>query len=233
MPIFRLSHHLEFPDPRLAEEGLLAVGGDLSVERLVLAYSKGIFPWFSEGEPILWWSPDTRMVITPQSLRVSRRLQRTLRAGKFHLRIDTAFIEVIRACAAAPRPGQDGTWILPEMIAAYSALHEAGYAHSVETWSGDTLVGGLYGVSLGAAFFGESMFSKTADASKAALVTLVQTCAARGIHWVDCQLTTPHLRNMGGVEMPRADFLRRLHIAMTYPTQRGSWRAADSAADIV
>ena len=227
MPVFQLSRRLEFPPPALAEEGLLAVGGDLSVNRLLLAYSLGIFPWFSEGEPILWWSPDPRMVITPGTLRVSRRLARTLRQGKFRFTVDTHFPEVIRACAEASRPDQDGTWIVPAMQEAYVALHHAGFAHSFEVWQGKDLAGGLYGVSLGAAFFGESMFSRVADASKAALVRLVQACVARGIGLIDCQMSTPHLQSMGGVELPRPEFLDRLRGAIAAPTHRGRWEEED------
>ena len=171
MPIFRLPREVVFPDPSLAEpDGLLAVGGDLSPERLLRAYAEGIFPWFNEGSPILWWSPDPRLVLFPDELHVSSSLARTLRRGRYRVTADQAFGRVIRACSWTERPGQDGTWITDEMIAAYEELHRLGFAHSFEAWSGETLAGGLYGVSLGGAFFGESMFSERADASKAAFV---------------------------------------------------------------
>lgn len=228
MGIYELNAHLWFPHPQCAEEGLLAVGGDLSPQRLVLAYSRGIFPWYSEGEPILWWSPDPRMIITTESLHVSRRFARSLKQGKFELRIDTAFRQVMQSCARVPRPGQHGTWILPEMVVAYCRLHEAGLAHSVEIWIEGTLKGGLYGLSLGGAFFGESMFSLVPDASKAAMVHLVEQCRLRGIHLIDCQVANPHLTRMGGVEIPRVQFLERLKEALQQPTQPGPWQVLKS-----
>jgi len=224
MPVFRLTHDIIFPPPHLAEDGLLAVGGDLSRERLLLAYGNGIFPWYSEEQPLLWWSPDPRMIITPGGFHCSRSLRRTLKQAVFTLTMDTAFAEVINACAEVPRLGQDGTWITPEMREAYVDLHEAGYAHSVECWREGRLAGGLYGVSLGAAFFGESMFSLASDASKAALARLVWQLEAWGIRLVDCQTTTPHLKRMGGREVPRAVFLNMLRKAMTHPTRQGKWR---------
>ena len=223
MPIFRLGPELAFPPPELAEDGLLAVGGDLRIERLLLAYRNGIFPWYSAGEPILWWSPDPRMVIDPAGLHVSKRLQRRLRQQTFRLTADQAFAEVLDACAGVPRPGQSGTWITRAMRRAYVQLHEAGYAHSVEAWQGDDLVGGLYGVSLGGAFFGESMFHRTADASKAAMAALCAHACATGIDLIDCQVSTPHLVRLGGYEMPRAAFLGRLRIVLERPSQAGAW----------
>ncbi|HNR29850.1 MAG TPA: leucyl/phenylalanyl-tRNA--protein transferase [Candidatus Hydrogenedentes bacterium] len=230
MPIFRLTRDLAFPPPELAEEGLLAVGGDLSPERLLLAYRCGIFPWYSDGEPILWWSPNPRMVIFSEQLHVSRRLARVLRQGKFRFTADAAFAEVIRGCAKATRPRERGTWITRDMIAAYTQLHEQGYAHSVEAWHEGRLAGGIYGVSLGACFFGESMFTRVTDASKAAITTLARQCARWGISVIDCQLPNPHLRRLGGVAMPRAQFLRRLEEALEGSTRQGRWRLDDDLA---
>ena len=224
MPIFRLSRQPIFPDPELAEpDGLLAVGGDLSVERLLAAYAAGVFPWYSERLPVLWWSPDPRLVLLPEELHVSRSLRRTLRSGRFQVRADTAFERVIRRCAGQARPGQDGTWITPEMIEAYLRLHRRGFAHSFEAWQGDALAGGLYGVSLGAAFFGESMFADHPDASKAAFVRSVEWLAAREVQLVDCQVKTAHLQRFGAREIPRREFLERLRQALRRPTLRGKW----------
>ena len=224
MPLFRLPRQPVFPDPDLAEpDGLLAAGGDLSAERLVAAYAAGIFPWYSEGLPILWWSPDPRLVLFPAELHVSRSLRRTLRTGRFQVRADTAFERVIRRCAGQSRPGQDGTWITPEMIQAYLRLHRRGVAHSFEAWDGEGLGGGLYGVSLGAAFFGESMFADRPDASKVAFVRSVEWLAARGFQLVDCQVRTAHLERLGAREIPRREFLERLGRALERPTLRGRW----------
>ena len=176
MPIFKLTNELIFPSPHLAEEdGLLAIGGDLSEARLLLAYSMGIFPWYSEGDPILWWSTDPRLVLFPEDLKVSRSLNQTLRKGIFNITFDEAFEEVIRNCASVHSKADGGTWITDDMMDAYIDLHHAGYAHSVESWFEGKLAGGLYGISIGSAFFGESMFAKKSDASKAAFVTLVTT----------------------------------------------------------
>lgn len=225
MPVFRLSAEPIFPDPELAEpDGLLAVGGDLSLKRLLRAYGVGIFPWYSEGTPILWWSPDPRLVLLPDELHVSRSLRRTLRSSRYAVRSDTAFEQVIRCCAEKTRPGQDGTWIVPEMVEAYLALHHHGYAHSIEAWEGDTLAGGLYGVSLGAVFFGESMFADRADASKVAFATLIEWLRAREFELVDCQVTTTHLVRFGAREMCRREFLDRLVLALERPTMRGNWQ---------
>ncbi len=224
MPVYRLSADLTFPPARLAvPEGLLAVGGDLSLPRLRAAYARGIFPWYSEGEPILWWSPDPRLVLYPDALNVSRRLERTLRGRRFRITLDRAFGRVIRACAKTPRAAQDGTWITADMIAAYIALHEAGYAHSVETWRDGRLTGGLYGVSLGRCFFGESMFHRVSDASTVALVTLVRQLAAWDFDLVDCQVTTDHLIRLGAREIPRRRFLAELAGSLKHPTRRGVW----------
>ena len=225
MPVYRLSAAPIFPPPEHADpDGLLAVGGDLSPGRLLQAYRQGIFPWYDEpGGPILWWSPDPRLVLEPASLRVSRSLARRLKQGAFEVRFDTAFAEVIRACAGAVRPGQDGTWITPEMQAAYIHLHDLGFAHSAESWAGGELVGGLYGLSLGDCFFGESMFSRRTDASKVAFATLVRRLEADGTTLIDCQVTSEHLISLGAVEVPRSEFARRLAAAMERPTRRGPW----------
>jgi leucyl/phenylalanyl-tRNA---protein transferase len=223
--IFRLDRRLVFPSPDLAEEGgLLAVGGDLRPERLVLAYAQGIFPWYNEDTPILWHSPDPRMVLRAGEIQVGRSLSKTIRRGTYAVRLDTAFRAVVEACAAAPRPGQDGTWIVPEMIDAYAELHRRGVAHSAEAWQDGELVGGLYGVSLGAAFFGESMFARAPDASKVAFVTLVRQLARWGIELVDCQVRTPHLARFGASEWPRPRFLTALAEAVEAPTRLGPWR---------
>jgi leucyl/phenylalanyl-tRNA--protein transferase len=222
--VFRLPREPIFPDPALAEpDGLLAVGGDLSPKRLLTAYAGGIFPWFSDDAPILWWSPNPRLVLEPAELHVPRSLRRTLKSGEFTIRSDTAFEQVIRRCAGKPRPGQSGTWITEDMVAAYVALHRLGYAHSFEAWRGGTLAGGLYGVSLGAAFFGESMFADQPDASKAAFARSVEWLASRGVELVDCQVTTAHLLRFGAKEMARPEFLMRLERALTRPTLSGKW----------
>jgi len=222
--VYRLGPEAVFPDPALAEpDGLLAVGGDLSPERLLSAYAEGIFPWYDERSPILWWSPDPRLVLEPERLHVSRSLRRTLRRGVYRVTADRAFDEVIRHCAERPRPGQLGTWITQEMISAYGRLHRLGLAHSFEAWEGELLVGGLYGVSLGAAFFGESMFSDRPDASKVAFVRSVEWLAARGIGLVDCQVRTEHLQSLGAREIRRSEFLARLSRALEAPTTLGRW----------
>jgi leucyl/phenylalanyl-tRNA--protein transferase len=224
MPIYRLGREPVFPDPEHAEEdGLLAVGGDLSPDRLLTAYARGIFPWFDDESPILWWSPDPRLILEPAWLHVPTSLRRTLRRGRFRITADTAFPQVIRRCAERARPGQRGTWITPEMRAAYVRLHELGFAHSFEAWEGEALVGGLYGISLGSAFFGESMFSDRPDASKAAFVTSVEWLAARGVELIDCQVRTDHLVRFGAREVPRREFLSRLERALRATTQRGRW----------
>jgi len=202
--------------------GLLCAGADLSVPRLLSAYRHGIFPWYSGGEPILWWSPDPRMVLRCDELRVSRSLAKSQRNRRYSIRVDSAFSEVLSGCAA-PRPGQAGTWLEDEMRRAYLELHRAGYAHSVETWRGEELVGGLYGVSIGRMFFGESMFSRSTDASKVALVGLVEALRDRGVPLVDCQMKTPLLASLGAREMPRDAFLRELDRLVNYPQLPGRW----------
>jgi leucyl/phenylalanyl-tRNA--protein transferase len=190
-------------------DGLLAVGGTLSPERLIAAYEQGIFPWYSGDQPVLWWSPDPRAVLFPQEFHVSRSLRRRMRTSGFETRIDTTFGAVIRECAA-PRAAGDGTWLTPGMIAAYTRLHELGHAHSFETWHGERLVGGLYGVRLGRVFFGESMFSRAPDASKIALARVVDEALASGVVLIDCQIPSPHLQSLGSREIPRQAFLALL-----------------------
>jgi len=189
--------------------GLLAAGGALSPTWLLAAYRRGIFPWYAEGEPLLWWSPDPRMVLFPNEIRIRRSLRKVLRQQRFEVRFDTAFAQVVRACAA-PREDSPGTWITPAMQQAYIRMHELGYAHSVEAWNADELVGGLYGLALGRAFFGESMFSRRSDASKICLVHLTKFLESRNFGMIDCQMTTPHLLSMGAREIPREAFCRRL-----------------------
>lgn len=202
--------------------GLLVSGGDLSMAILLDAYRHGIFPWFNPGEPILWWSPDPRMVLEPGAIRVTRSLAKRLRNGGFELRVDSAFIEVMRACAA-PRDGAAGTWISPAMVAAYLRLHQAGYAHSIETWREGQLVGGLYGVAIGRMFYGESMFSREADASKVALVRLCRQLQRWQFGLIDCQMETPHLASMGARTLPRAEFCARVADLVNLPHLSGSW----------
>jgi leucyl/phenylalanyl-tRNA--protein transferase len=225
MPIYRLIQEVIFPPPEHAESnGLLAVGGDLSPERLLEAYRVGIFPWYSDDQPILWWSPDPRLVLDLEQFRPSRRLLRTLRQEKFAITCDDAFADVIAACARVSRPGQNGTWITPEMEEAYINLHGIGYAHSVETWLDGKLAGGIYGVSLGKAFFGESMFHFASDASKVALAALVANLKQWGFHFLDAQMRTEHMVRFGAQEISRRIFLKRLRAALRYPTKRGKWR---------
>lgn len=225
MPVFALDADLVFPHPELADpSGLLAVGGDLRPERLLLGYRTGIFPWYDEGMPLLWHSPDPRMVLPVDELRLARSLRKSLRKRPYTLRLDTAFREVITACASVPRPGQEGTWITDEMIDAYVELFDMGFAHSAEAWQEGELVGGLYGVSLGAIFFGESMFARADDASKIAFATLLGQLRRWGIDTVDCQVYTDHLARFGAREIPRRAFLERLSDALRADTLRGPWR---------
>ncbi|MEE2703116.1 MAG: leucyl/phenylalanyl-tRNA--protein transferase [Myxococcota bacterium] len=224
MPVFELGSSYVFPAPDLAEpDGLLAIGGGLEPDRLLVAYAAGIFPWYSEGQPILWHSPDPRMVLRPRELKISKSMMRTLRHVTLEIRCDTAFREVIHECAAIPRPYQTGTWITPEMIDAYADLYERGLAHSVEAWLDDRMVGGLYGVALGGCFFGESMFSIERDASKVAFVQLVQQLVDWNFDLIDCQVYTDHLASMGAVEMARGKFLRLLRTSLQRETRRGPW----------
>lgn len=202
--------------------GLLAAGGDLSPQRLIKAYRCGIFPWFNEGDPILWWSPDPRMVLFPGELKISRSLRKTLKKANYTIRADSAFGQVVQACAA-PRKQRPGTWIHDEMIAAYTALHEMGMAHSIETWMEDELVGGLYGVAQGKMFFGESMFSRTTDASKVAFVHLVGYLERRGFKMIDCQMKTAHLASFGAREISRKEFSLKLKELVNYPERVDKW----------
>jgi leucyl/phenylalanyl-tRNA--protein transferase len=226
MPVYLLGHDLVFPPPEAAApEGIVAVGGDVSPERLVLAYSQGIFPWPVRGYPLLWFSPDPRFVLDLGAVHVARSLRKSLRRGQYEIRFDTAFDEVIGRCAAAYRPGQEGTWITPELERGYRKLSELGYAHSIEAFDeGGALVGGLYGVAFGRAFFGESMFSHAPDASKIAFITLLGHLSALGYRFVDCQVHTDHLARFGAQNWPRARFLTALREALSHPTESGRWR---------
>lgn len=226
-----------FPAPEHAlpePNGLLALGGDLSPPRLLAAYRNGIFPWYAQGQPILWWSPDPRGVFLPGEVHLSRSLRRRLRRGDHHVTLDRAFEDVITGCAA-PRPGQDGTWITREMVRAYVDLHELGHAHSLEVWQGERLAGGIYGVSLGAAFFGESMFTRSTDASKIALATLTAQLWQWGFHFLDCQMVNPHLEALGARALPRGDYLRRLERATATPLSvlDGQTGALDASLDVM
>jgi leucyl/phenylalanyl-tRNA--protein transferase len=225
MPVFRLGREVVFPHPEQSDpSGLLAVGGDLSPERLLLAYASGIFPWYSEDQPILWHSPDPRSVLRAADLHVPRSLAKTIRGGRFELRLDTAFERVIRGCAEAPRPDAGGgTWITPDMLAAYCELHRLGFAHSAEAFAGGRLVGGLYGVSLGSIFFGESMFAREPDASKVAFVALVRQLLRWNFDLIDCQQQTRHLARFGAVLWPRRCYLDALARCIERPTRRGAW----------
>jgi leucyl/phenylalanyl-tRNA--protein transferase len=221
---------LHFPPVDSASpEGLLAVGGDLRPERLLEAYRHGIFPWYSDDQPILWWSPDPRTVLFPDKLHVSRSLKRSLRPGLFNVTFDRCFRDVMKHCAG-PRPQypDGGTWITVEMLEAYTTLHELGYAHSVETWQEGQLVGGLYGVALGGAFFAESMFTKVDDASKVALISLVRQLQAWGFRLIDCQQSSPHVMAFGAEDIPRCDFLEHLAAALMFPDRRGRWESGAS-----
>ncbi len=224
MPVFQLTEKIIFPPPELAEEnGLLAVGGDLSTERLLLAYSKGIFPWYSAGEPILWWSPSPRLVIFPDEFKVPKRLARFIKQQKYKVTMDHAFGQVITACASAADRQEKGTWIDRDMVESYTRLHELGYAHSVECWMDDELVGGLYGIALGKIFFGESMFSRQSNASKVAFVYLAEKLLERGFDLIDCQLKTEHLMQFGAREISGNEFQDHLAHGVSLAT-RGKWQ---------
>jgi leucyl/phenylalanyl-tRNA--protein transferase len=225
VPLYRLTGELRFPAPEEAEpSGLLAIGGDLGSKRLLLAYSMGIFPWYEDGLPILWHSPDPRMILLPAELRISRSLRKAMRDRRFEIGLDGGFEAVVRACARTPRGGQDGTWITDEMIEAYLQLFELGYAHCAEARLGGELVGGLYGVSLGGCFFGESMFATYTDASKVAFATLVAQLARWEFDLIDCQIHTDHLARFGATEWPRGRFLSVLEQSLAKKTRRGRWR---------
>lgn len=225
-PVFSLGPGPAFPDPRFPDgEGLLAVGGDLSVPRLLNAYRLGVFPWYAEGTPILWWSPPRRAILLPGDEHLSRSTRRALARRPFEVRVDTRFDDVVERCAGVERPGQDGTWITPEIRAGYGALHREGYAHSFEAWRDGELRGGLYGVSLGAAFFGESMFSLESYASRAAFAALCRRAWSWGFHLIDGQVANPNLRDLGARVVDRDAFLARLAQALETPTRRGPWTA--------
>ena len=225
MPVYRLGREPVFPNPEEADpSGLLAVGGDLEPERLLLAYSVGIFPWYEEGQPLLWHSPDPRLVLQPSSLRIARSLRKTLASGRYRVRLDSAFPEVIGACAQTRRRDQRGTWITRDMIDAYVRLHELGFAHSAEAWEGEELVGGLYGVSIGGAFFGESMFFRRPDASKVAFVSLARQLERWAFDLIDCQVHTHHLERFGAELWPRRRYLEVLGGSVRRQTRRGRWR---------
>jgi leucyl/phenylalanyl-tRNA--protein transferase len=226
---FLLTEELDFPPVHLADEhGLLAIGGDLSVERLLMAYRAGIFPWpWYDGMPMFWWAPDPRYVLYPAELHVGKTLRARARTAGYEVRYDTAFEAVIRGCSEAPRPGQEGTWITEEMIDGFVALHEAGWAHSAEAWEDGELVGGLYGVAIGGLFCGESMFTRRPDASKVAFVTLVRRLEAEGFAMIDCQLETDHLRRFGARDIPREQYMQELAIALERDDHTGSWADGD------
>ena len=223
-----------FPPLELAltePNGLLCAGGDLSPQRILSAYSRGIFPWYAKGEPILWWSPDPRMVLHPSEFKISRSLRKTLRHGAYEVRLDSDFPAVIRACAKSRRRGQHGTWITAEMQSAYCTLHELGFAHSVETWVENTLVGGLYGIAIGKMFYGESMFSHATDASKIALAHLARFLDRNGFGLIDCQMNTPHLASLGAREVPRQEFIARLQALTAIPPLHSRWPSDGARTD--
>jgi len=224
VPVFLLSDTIEFPPPHLAsEDGLLAVGGDLSQKRLLLAYRMGIFPWFSNNEPILWWSPDPRLVLYPHEIKISKTLKKIIKKEVFKVTMDLAFNEVINQCAQIRLKKNQGTWIIEDIIEAYCRLHESGFAHSVEVWRQGELAGGLYGVSLGKCFFGESMFTLVSNASNVGLVKFVEHLKELSFDMIDCQVTTEHLIRFGAREITRTLFLKQLEKSLTAPTQKGKW----------
>jgi leucyl/phenylalanyl-tRNA--protein transferase len=235
VPVHLLTEKLTFPSPSQATiEGLVAVGGDASPARLARAYQEGIFPWPMRGMPLLWFSPDPRFLLLPADVRVSRSVRRAIRRGRFEIRMDTRFDEVMRACAEMPRPGQNGTWITDDLIAGFTGLHEEGLAHSVEAFADGALVGGLYGVSFGRAFFGESMFARVDDASKVAFVTLLGHLFGEwDFHFVDCQVYTDHLASFGAKDVPRPVFLEALGRALAFPTRRDRWKESLSPKEAV
>ncbi len=228
MPLFRLSERIDFPPPWLARsDGLLCVGGDLTSKRLILAYKNGIFPWFSQNEPILWWSPDPRLVLFPQNINISKSLKKTIKKNQFSIRVNTAFEQTILSCAKPRNGKEDGTWLVEDMIEAYVELHQHGYAHSVETWNKDRLVGGLYGVCIGGTFFGESMFSFENNASKVALVALSKHLENHNFDLIDCQVTTDHLLSMGAKEISRTKFLEIISHSVQRKYNQDIWNLPD------
>ncbi len=224
MPVYLLTDEILFPSPRLASEnGILAIGGDLSEERLLTAYRQGIFPWYSQEEPIVWWSPDPRLVVYPDEIRIARSLEKIIRKGIYDITFDTAFEQVIRSCADVRLKKDEGTWIVEDMIKAYCRLHDSGYAHSVEAWCEGELAGGLYGVSMGRCFFGESMFTRKSNASKVAFVKLVEYLKNRSFKIIDCQVESDHLFRLGARLIPRKLFLQQLEQFLEAPTIKGKW----------
>ncbi|MBN1656391.1 MAG: leucyl/phenylalanyl-tRNA--protein transferase [Deltaproteobacteria bacterium] len=225
MPVYHLTQNLIFPPPEGASrEGVVAIGGDTSPERLILAYSQGIFPWPHEGMPLLWFSPDPRFILELGRVRVSRSLRKSVRKNPYEIRSDSAFRQVMESCARMPRPNQDGTWITEDLVKGFCSLHRSGLAHSIEAWRDGRLVGGLYGISLGGAFFGESMFAREPDASKIATVTLLGNLYAWEFSFVDCQIYTDHLARFGAIEWPRRRYLDLLRNTLSRPTRQGRWR---------
>ncbi|KOY85272.1 leucyl/phenylalanyl-tRNA--protein transferase [bacterium 336/3] len=224
MSYYFLGDELYFPPvTRASSEGVVAIGGDLSEERLLLAYQSGIFPWFSDGEPIIWWSPDPRFVLYPQNVKVSKSMQQLFRKNTFEVTFDKSFEQVILNCKKIKREGQNGTWITDDMVAAYCSLHQKGFAHSVEVWQSGVLVGGLYGLSLGDSFFGESMFAKVSNASKYGFIALVNALEKKGFNLVDCQVHTEHLESLGAEYIPRKKFLESLKKSLQKETLQGNW----------
>jgi len=223
MPLFRLSKRLDFPPAWLARsDGLLCVGGDLSSKRLLLAYKNGIFPWFSKDEPILWWSPDPRLVLYLDEFKLRKSLKKRIK--HFEIRYDTAFKEVMMACGSVPRDGQEGSWIIPEVIEGYSVLFDMGYAHSIEAWQDGKLVGGLYGICIGKMFYGESMFAKVSDASKVAFADLVERLKKDGFKVIDCQIASPHLESLGARTISRESFVEHLKDLVYEDFTPGHWK---------
>lgn len=224
MSTFFLTREPDFPHPSLADpDGLLAIGGDLSEKRLLMAYSRGIFPWYGPGSPILWWSPEPRLLLYPKQIHIPRSLRRVVNSGRFSISSDNAFVRIIQNCAETKRRGWSGTWLVPEMIDAYIRLHEAGVAHSFEAWQKSRLMGGIYGLALGKAFFGESMYYRAPDASKTALVHLMIFLRENGYHFMDCQQTTGHMLRFGAREVSRKDFLTQLEAAVAQKGITGKW----------
>jgi leucyl/phenylalanyl-tRNA---protein transferase len=227
MPVYALPEALIFPPVAHAEpDGLVAFGGDLRPQRLLVAYSQGIFPWYDPRSPILWWSPDPRMVLFPAELKVSKSMKQVLKSGRFQVTFDQDFTAVIKACGKVPRPGQDGTWLGKDMQRAYTELHKLGHAHSVEVWREGKLVGGLYGAALGGVFCGESMFSEESNSSKAGFITLVDALIAKGFVLIDCQVYTSHLESLGAREIPRVQFIQLLTSGLQKPGWTGTWSRA-------
>ncbi len=232
-PIPRLGFDYIFPDPRFAmREGLLAYGGDLNPDRVLAAYRRGIFPWYNEGDPILWWSPDPRLLLYPDDFKIHRSLRKKLRQKRFRVKLDTRFEAVMRHCGEIPRHGQEGSWILPEVIESYTRLHHRGFAHSIEVYDeSDELVGGLYGLSIGRAFFGESMFSLKPDTSKIALAHLVRLAQTWDFAFIDCQIPSEHLIRLGAVRVPRERFLDELEETQRYLGVPGDWKEHQTLID--